>query len=506
MITSADDVTLNETGEIALGASTISGNLAVTAAGNITGSGTVSAAGLTATSTTGGITLTMTTDTAAATAAGSISLSQVGNQAVDFTSINSTAGNVALSTDGTTSGKGMTLGTLTAGGAAGTVTLTGGVEAEITDGSNYTQISIADGQLVLSSTTLLLTRAAGYYPPLGDGFTIFSTSEPISGTFTGLAENGTIDASGVVFQANYTSALRLTTVSTVPLVTGVYINGSSWTSGFRNYLATSSQGSATLGYAIPSGAVAAFNRNTPNQLNTLPWTGMNEVSVSFSEDVNITQSDFALTGVNVASYLTVGFAYRQVGGVWTASWAFASTIAADKLLVNIPATVTAAGGGLALAGGWTEPTPTTAGSAFPSGGSPGTAFLFRMNAVPGDVNSNTVVNTQDYFLDRAALGSAPGTPSPVYSIFNDINGSGIVNSADVLTVRSLLSTALPNGEPVPAVFPSSSAITFGALGATSGVLTLAEARQLAWAALGSDFTTPGGLHPERGPSGRTDRP
>ena len=108
-----------------------------------------------------------------------------------------------------------------------------------------------------------------------------------------------------------------------------------------------------------------------------------------------------------------------------------------------------------------------------------------MNALPADVNSNTIVNTQDYFIDRAALGSAPGTVTPAYSIFNDVNGNAIVNTADVLTVRSLLSTALPNSEPQPAVFTSASA--FAAL-ASNGSLSLAEARQLAWAALGNEFT------------------
>ncbi|MFM1903726.1 MAG: hypothetical protein RLZZ440_1626, partial [Planctomycetota bacterium] len=483
------DAVINDVSGLVLGGVggvEVTGNLTVTAGGDVTGEGTVTAASLTLQSTAGGIDLDITTTAASAVATGSISLNQTGNQAITFSNVTSSGGNVTLSTDGVTSGQGMTLGTLSAGGAGGTVTLTGGVEAEITNGSSYTQISIADGQLVLSDATLLLTRAEGYYPALGTTFTIFQTADPISGSFNGLAQGETVDTSGVVLEADYGTDFTLDTVSTVPVITGVYVNASSWTADFRNYLPVASPGSSgTLGYAIPGGAVAAFNRGTPNQLNTLPWTGINEISISFSEDVTIAQSDFALTGVNTASYLVVGFAYGEVDGVWTASWALAGNLTADKLLVNVAGTVTAAEGGLQLAGGWTTPTPTTAGSAFPSSGSPGTAFLFRMNALPGDVNSNTIVNTQDYFLDRAALGSVPGSVTPPYSIFNDVNGNAIVNSADVLTVRSLLATSLPNGEPLPAVFPSASA--FASL-ASGGSLTVAEARQLAWAALGSDFT------------------
>lgn len=483
------DAVINDVSGLVLGGVggvEVTGNLTVTAGGDVTGAGTVTAASLTLESTAGGIDLNITTSAASAVATGSISLNQTGNQAITFSNVTSSGGNVTLSTDGVTGGQGMTLGTLSAGGAGGTVTLTGGVEAEITNGSSYTQIAIADGQLVLSNATLLITRAEGYYPALGTTFTIFQTADPISGSFNGLAQGETVDASGVVLEADYGTDLTLDTVSTVPVITGVYVNASSWTADFRNYLPVASPGSSgTLGYSIPGGAVAAFNRGTPNQLNTLPWTGINEISISFSEDVTIAENDFALTGVNTASYLVVGFAYGQIDGVWTASWALAGNITADKLLVNVAGTVAAAGGGLQLAGGWTTPTPTTAGSAFPSSGSPGTAFLFRMNALPGDVNSNTIVNTQDYFLDRAALGSVPGSVTPPYSIFNDVNGNAIVNSADVLTVRSLLATSLPNGEPLPAVFPSASA--FASL-ASGGSLTIAEARQLAWAALGNDFT------------------
>jgi hypothetical protein len=438
-----------------------------------------------ATTSAGGITLTLTADSVTASAPGSIDLSQVGNQSVTFSSINSTGGNVALSTDGTTFGHGMTLDTLSAA-SNGTVTLSGGIEFMINNGTSYTQSDVPSGQVVLSGATLLVARNAAYYPTLGTQFTLIDSATPISGTFDGVAENGTVDATGVVLRANYTNDLTLTTQSTVPLVTNVYVNSSAWLSGFKNYLVTSSQGSATLGYVIPTGTAATFNRNTPNQLNTLSWTNMNQVSVSFSEDVVIAQADFALTGVNVASYAVSGFSYGQVGGVWTATWTLGSNLGADKLMVNVPATVVARGGGLQLAGAWTQPTPSTAGSAMPSGGSPGTAFAFRVNSLPGDVNSNTAVTNQDLSITRAAAGTTPGVG--LYTIFKDVNGNGAVTNQDLSLVQARLATTLPAGEPVAYTFPSASSAAFDESAATSGVMTMDEAKQAAWAALTTDGT------------------
>jgi hypothetical protein len=482
-ITSGKDVTLNDASAITIGNSTISGNLAITAGGAIGDAGTVEAGNVSATTSAGGITLTLTADSVTASAPGSIDLSQVGNQSVTFSSINSAEGNVALSTDGTTFGHGMTLDTLSAA-SNGTVTLSGGIEFMINNGTSYTQSDVPSGEVVLSGATLLVARNAAYYPTLGTQFTLIDSATPISGTFDGVAENGTVDATGVVLRANYTNDLTLTTQSTVPLVTNVYVNSTAWLPSFKNFLATSTQGSATLGYAIPTGTAATFNRNTPNQLNTLSWTNMNQISVSFSEDVVIAQADFALTGVNVASYAVSGFSYGEVGGVWTATWTLGSNLGADKLMVNVPATVVARGGGLQLAGAWTQPTPSTAGSAMPSGGSPGTAFAFRINSLPGDVNSNTAVTNQDLSITRAAAGTTPGVG--LYTIFKDVNGNGAVTNQDLSLVQARLATTLPAGEPVAYTFPSASSAAFDESAATSGVMTMDEARQAAWAALATD--------------------
>jgi hypothetical protein len=380
----------------------------------------------------------------------------------------------------------MTLGTLSAGATNGTVTVSGGVEFFIGNATNFTTTTVSDGQLVLSGATFLLTSDPAYLPAPGASFPIIQTGETISGTFTNLAQNGTISAGNISFSGNYTSNLTLTSTTDAPRVTNVYVDGSAWSADFRGYMETTGAGNVALGYQIPTGNVAAFNRNTPNQLNTIPWSNVNRIRVTFSEDVGITASDLVITGVNTATY-DGSFAYGQVGGVWTATWTLTSGFfTADKILVNVAGTVASPTSGLQLAGAWTQPTPSTAGSAMPSGGSAGTPFNFRVNMLPGDTNTDTAVTNGDVSIIRAALFTSTSSPgSPVlYTIFKDINGDSAITNADVSITRARLFSQLPAGEPIVPP-PSVRSVGFSN-SATSGSMTLDEARQLAFAAIGSE--------------------
>ena len=79
-------------------------------------------------------------------------------------------------------------------------------------------------------------------------------------------------------------------------------------------------------------------------------------------------------------------------------------------------------------------------------------FLFRFNVLPGDVNQDGYVQALDGLLVRGALGSAAGQGN--YSIFKDVNGDGDVLSSDGLLVLGRLGTSLPAGQPVAASFPA----------------------------------------------------
>lgn len=48
-------------------------------------------------------------------------------------------------------------------------------------------------------------------------------------------------------------------------------------------MATAGQGSAQFGYAVPAS----------EQLNELPWSNLNQVSITFDRDVSVAQDDRA---------------------------------------------------------------------------------------------------------------------------------------------------------------------------------------------------------------------
>jgi len=207
--------------------------------------------------------------------------------------------------------------------------------------------------------------------------------------------------------------------------------------------------------------------------------------VTFSEDVNISASDFAITGVNTATY-TGGFSYGQVGGVWTATWSLpgSGVFTADKLMVNVSGNVQAKTSGIKLAGSWTNPTVSSAGSQMPTSGAAGQPFAFRVNMLPSSVSGGVQITAGDVAAVRAAQGtntSSPGTAPANYTVFKDFDGSGSVNAGDLGRVRASQGVALPAGEPAAKVFASGNSIIVESADGTNGVASLTD---MVWAAIG----------------------
>ena len=169
----------------------------------------------------------------------------------------------------------------------------------------------------------------------------------------------------------------------LPMVTGVLVASSAWSSNFLNSL-------GGVGYAIPDG---------PNQLLPLPGSNLNEVIIEFSENVNVTEGDLALTGVNVPSYGFSAFSYDAVA--YRATWTLSQNLSRDKLLLDLDGSTANAVVDMAgnrLDGDWVNPTwsppsAPTGGDAWPSGdGTAGGDFQFRINVLPGDINQDGTVN------------------------------------------------------------------------------------------------------------------
>ena len=180
-----------------------------------------------------------------------------------------------------------------------------------------------------------------------------------------------------------------------PRVDGVAVSGTGW---------------AITPYSIPSG---------PRQIADLPWTNLQQIRITFSENVSIAQSDLTLSGAQGSSYGFTDFSYDAA--TFTAVWTLASPLGADHIQLSL-AGVRDTTWGYALDGEWTD-----AASSFPSGdGTTGGNFVFHFNVLPGDIDGDGKVDFNDLVLLARSFASA----SPLVAA--DLNGDAQVNFADLV--------------------------------------------------------------------------
>lgn len=219
-----------------------------------------------------------------------------------------------------------------------------------------------------------------------------------------------------------------------PAVAAVNVASTDWASSFISHLESSELG--TDGYAIPVGSSA--------QLQTLPWTNINQIRITFSEDVVVAAADLSISGVNQTAYAFSDFSYDP--DTYTATWTLAVTIAKDKLVLDLDADgmapVRGVSTGDVLDGAWTD-----CQSTYNSGdGQGGTDFQFRFNVLPGDVNGSNAVSVADAMTAYQKVGKNAGDAG--YDIRCDVDGSGGITSGDVSAIMSKAGGTLPSGDPV----------------------------------------------------------
>ena len=214
-----------------------------------------------------------------------------------------------------------------------------------------------------------------------------------------------------------------------PQVRRVFVaNAGTWAAPFRTHL-----GDTTFGYAIPSGA---------DQLDPLPWPGLNRISVRFSQDVVARAANLAVTGENVASYAVSGYSYDPA--TFTGTWNLAQPLVNDRVTLRLdgdaPLGVAAAAGGIMLDGN--------------GDGAAGGDFVFGINVLRGDVDQSGRVTALDLSDVKRRLNRSldnPGAGNGAYLALSDATGDGRINALDLSVVRSNLNQALPApGAPPPA--------------------------------------------------------
>ncbi|MCY2983576.1 MAG: cohesin domain-containing protein, partial [Planctomycetota bacterium] len=213
---------------------------------------------------------------------------------------------------------------------------------------------------------------------------------------------------------------------TAPTVGAVKVVGTSWNAAFTTFVdpadADSTDGNDGVGYQIPTDTSA-------NQLKPLPWTNMNRIVIAFSENVTgVNLTNIEVVGVNKLDYKASGGGAKLTAVSFNpatreATLDFDSELTADKLLIKI-------GAGLIQ---------DLAGNSL-------SAFQFRLNVLPGDVNGNGRVLSNDSSLIFAQLNARP-SDGPLYDPRRDINASGRILSNDSSLVFARLNNTLPGTDP-----------------------------------------------------------
>lgn len=239
-----------------------------------------------------------------------------------------------------------------------------------------------------------------------------------------------------------------------PAVAAVNVADTNWASSFVSHLESSGKG--VDGYAIPAGSAT--------QLQTLPWTNINQIRITFSEDVIVQAADLSISGVNKTAYAFANFSYDS--NTCTAVWTLDAPITKDKLVIDLDADgldpVRSVATGEVLDGAWID-----CQSTFNSGDTEGgDDFQLRLNVLPGDANANYSVSSTDSILVIQKLGKSAGQAG--YDIRCDVNGSGMITSSDYMAILPKGGDGLPYGDPVGMTNDAPTTSGFADLGIATG--------------------------------------
>lgn len=221
-------------------------------------------------------------------------------------------------------------------------------------------------------------------------------------------------------------------VLSAPTVTDVNICSTSWAPEFIDYLEAASLG--TGGYSIPVGSA--------DQLKTLPWININQIKITFSEDVDVQMGDLSLSGVNTTTYSFSSFSYDA--NTFTATWTLPAALAKDKLLLDLD------GDGIDPVkdafGNHLDGERTDSSDTYGSGnGTAGGDFQFRFNVLPGDAYVDGVVNVIDPLAASYQKGKTAGQAG--YVAQYDVNGDAIITQGDCISMYPYVGNSLPAGDP-----------------------------------------------------------
>jgi hypothetical protein len=193
-----------------------------------------------------------------------------------------------------------------------------------------------------------------------------------------------------------------------PYVTGIEVGGLAWPSE---------------DYRVPLGS--------SDQLKPAPWFGTNQITLEFSEPVNIAAQTAVLTddaGRNYALFGPVGGLLPDGSG-YQARWLVPSALDRGRYTMQLRDGVITDNGGNIFDGEWADGLSVTSGDGYDGG-----EFVFRFNVLPGDVNQDGRVTVLDGSEIVNLIGQRVGDPG--YSLLHDVDNSGVIDVADARTAMT----------------------------------------------------------------------
>jgi hypothetical protein len=195
-----------------------------------------------------------------------------------------------------------------------------------------------------------------------------------------------------------------------PSVTRIKLGSSHWTTEFLSQLEAAGVGSG--GIEVPLGGTS----------DVLPWVNLNQVSMTFDEDVHVVPNSLLVSGVNAANYGVIGVDYDYA--TYTATWTLANPLPNDRVTLSLTDSTTD------LVGNTVEETSAT------------------LLVLPGDINRDGATDAADF---RASLDAQfRGIGSPGYSVLLDTDGNGAINIQDWQNVQVAIGDTIPSPSPAAA--------------------------------------------------------
>ena len=162
--------------------------------------------------------------------------------------------------------------------------------------------------------------------------------------------------------------------------------------------------------------------------DVVPVTGVDQIKVTFSEDVSVGRSSIRVPGKDNRALAIRDFFYDAESA--TAVWTLASPWPAGSVTVRLDGVVDLQGN---LLDGDAD-------------GQPGGSFWVRFDSLPGDVNGDGRVDRADHLFVQAHPVATLGDPRYVLAL--DVDGNARIDAQDLDAVWRLVGTSLPDLPPL----------------------------------------------------------